>query len=132
MTTEEIRQIASSIERRLIESGDPFSGDDWGMMQVARAYLAEHPPDDGQKTTEEWLEIVGLPLATPGYGIRLTEVLSLWDSSIGWSLYFHDGDGDAFMLDGEKSGPRAIVNAGTRGRVRSICKTLNIPLKESK
>jgi hypothetical protein len=39
VTTEELRTIALDLEKRLLESGDPLSGDDWGLMQVVRGYL---------------------------------------------------------------------------------------------
>jgi len=38
-TLTELRDMARQIEADLLEHGDPFSGDDWAMMQVVRAYL---------------------------------------------------------------------------------------------
>lgn len=46
LTTKEIRIMAQDCLRWLLEEGDPLSGDDWSMVQVCRAYLAEHPDDE--------------------------------------------------------------------------------------
>ena len=42
-SNDDITQMATDIENSLLEKGDPFSGDDYAMMQVARAWLNEHP-----------------------------------------------------------------------------------------
>ena len=42
---EEMRKMALEQEKNLIDHGDALNGDDWAMMQIVRAYLAEHPEE---------------------------------------------------------------------------------------
>ncbi len=92
---------------------------------VACNWRAEHPADDGEPTTEEWLESLGRR-GVPGFGVPLTPLLSLWNSSSGWHLFFHNGDGDGFMPDMDTNGPIRIAGAGTRGQVRRLLAALGI------
>jgi hypothetical protein len=59
LTAADLRDCATDIVTRLEEVGDPFVGDDWSMMQVARAYLAEHPADEDEPADHEWMESMG-------------------------------------------------------------------------
>jgi hypothetical protein len=42
----ELRQMCELFERRLLESGDPFDGDDWQTMQDIRVALGKQRPNE--------------------------------------------------------------------------------------
>lgn len=99
--------------------------------QLMRAYLAgagryAPPADDAGPVTEEWLATTGLPPACQGFGVRVTGTLSLWDSRLGWGLYFHGGDGDAFEWGNGHTGAARVADASTRGAVRRLLAALGI------
>jgi len=75
--------------------------------------------DDEVDTTLDWLLASGLRCRS-GFGVIVTPLLSLWDSSGGWGLYFHNGDGDAFTTHDDATGAVRIASAGTREDVRRI------------
>lgn len=85
---------------------------------VAAAWLAEHPADDAEPVTEEWLRSVGfssrpnnrwLQIRTPQGGR-----LDCWMASPLWE--FHD---------------EAVAIPQTRGDVRRLCTALGIDLAPS-
>lgn len=60
MTDDEYRACAFDMMTRLHEVGDPFSGDDWNAMQVARRLLELlPPPDDNKLVSVDWFRSVG-------------------------------------------------------------------------
>jgi hypothetical protein len=99
------------------------------LTRLARA-VAACPGDDHLPVTEAWLRAVGRKVV-PGFGVPLTPLLSLWNSSSGWHLFFHNGEGDGFMPDADTNGPVLVANAHTRGDVRLLAKVYGIPLSES-
>ena len=99
-------------------------------QRVAAAWLKDHPADDGEWTTEEWLLSVGLPAPVPGLGISLSDLVSIWNTSCGWHAFYHNGEGDAYMPDIDTNGPKMIANANTRGRLRRLCAAFGVKLKE--
>lgn len=83
---------------------------------LARAYLAEHPADDGEAVTAEWLEVVGLSDA-----IELPEQFGIQFYPDGYAgLWYYYGPGKDLRIE-----------CKTRGDVRRLCKALGIELKES-
>lgn len=54
LSTKEIREMAVASQLRLLEHGDPFSGDDWALHQVIASYLLQNPADDEDQITGEW------------------------------------------------------------------------------
>lgn len=81
---------------------------------LARAYAAEHPPDDSDPLTEQWMRSVGA-VDSKTYGcLALIVSTQLY-------LYFSDG----------KAGIKGqFVLCCTRGDVRRLCAALGSPLKE--
>jgi len=59
LSTKEIREIAEDVQVKLLDTGDPFSGDDWNLMQLVRSYLIQNPADDEEAITVEWLQLHG-------------------------------------------------------------------------
>jgi hypothetical protein len=80
MTPSDLRVCALQVEESLLETGDPFSGDDWSAMQVVRAYLAEHPADDDEPITAKWLESCGFRLS---WSTTKTTKLDNYNQSLG-------------------------------------------------
>lgn len=83
--------------------------------KLARAYLAEHPADDGEPVTVEWLAECGFErnaryFTLPNYSGNLFDVV-LW------------ADGFNVRWDGH-------TNCKTRGEVRRLCAALGIQLAE--
>jgi hypothetical protein len=39
VTDDELLTSARDLEARLLKEGDPFSGDDWALMQIVRDYI---------------------------------------------------------------------------------------------
>lgn len=89
-------------------------------LELANAYLAEHPADEDEPVTEEWLRAIGFndDKEFPGYVILLTECGYI--ECIGF-----DG-GVEWMLFGNELNP----GPQTRGQVRLLCRALGIELKE--
>lgn len=79
------------------------------IVQSARAVLAEHPADDGEPVTDEWLESIGHPTPPepPQRGGHR------------WMVLVVDGKGSSYRLP----------NAATRGDVRRLCRALGVTLR---
>lgn len=93
---------------------------DW--RDVAVAYLAEHPADENEPVTEEWLRAVGF--GDNGYNyagchLRLGGLEYATGDTNGFSPWFYCG---VLITDG---------GLKTRGHVRRLCNCLGIPLTET-
>lgn len=129
MTEAELRMCAVDCEKWLIERGDPLCGDDWAMMQVVRAYLAEHPADDDMPVTTDWVMSLGFTnwegsdsefeWADHWFGLARRN----YGDGPEWLAYYLTADG----FDGSES---YLSHVPTRGHVRRLCAALNRPLKE--
>jgi hypothetical protein len=116
--------IQSAAERLRRHMADPNHRDtyhgkestlvgDWATL--ARAYLAEHPADDGEAITEDWLRAVGFKSMPSEVGLWL-------DKTVG--------------VDLRSDTPGCVVcNArpriATRGDLRRLAEALGIPLEPS-
>lgn len=90
---------------------------------LADAYLAEHPADDGELITEEWLRSVGFKQSAEGTMMRLAsgEPLShLRHTAVSFDLV----SGNWFA-----NGLRCRKQE-TRGHLRRLCAALGIPITE--
>jgi hypothetical protein len=102
------------------EIAEKIAADD---MALADAYLAEHPADDGDVVTPEWLLSVGFtldhemePPRDPVYCIR----------SLLWRPHYFEVNQGKWQF-----GPVTInQNPKTRGDVRRLCAALGIPLPD--
>lgn len=119
-------------ERRVDAGESPKAVDylvhDDDLADLARAYLAEHPADDGEPVSEAWLESVGLVSdgpPNPTYtaeskgsrgGPVCTLNVELWMGCDGFSV------GTVYR--------ELIPTADTRGEFRALCRVLRIPLTE--
>jgi hypothetical protein len=91
-------------------------------QSVARAYLAEHPADDAEPLTEEWLRAAGFETRDGRLclGARLQ-----FTHCNGWNAWWG--------IDGLAYASSRLVNGlNTRGHVRRLCQCLGIALKESR
>ena len=96
-----------------------WDGDLWAV------YLAEHPADDDEPVTAEWLESVGWE-AYPDTGNRM------WHSRSA-TLIMIDlrNPGETWLCHGSSAhGWDYITKSTTRGDVRRLCSALGIQLKE--
>lgn len=81
---------------------------------LAHAYAAEHPPDDDEPITEEWMRAAGaVEIKSVGHVALI----------ISTQLYLHYRDGKA-GIKGQ------FVLCHTRGDVRRLCAALGSPLRE--
>jgi len=108
MTSEELRAAAERFiewdRRGVIQSADGAA--------VCRAYLAEHPADDGEPVTAEWMKACGWEGSYVGvFGIQ--GLAGFWDN------------GELHL-----SKPYSLP-AATRGQLRRLCAALGVPLKET-
>lgn len=110
---------------RLRNSATPwYSGMTLDYIKVAYLWLSEHPADDDEPVTEEWLQKVIAPDRTArlggGFSVTFyatqTPTLSYYNSGIGG---WYDDSSD---ID--------VPKASTRGDVRRLCRALGIELKE--
>ena len=147
MTDDEYRACAFDMMTRLHEVGDPFSGDDWNAMQVARRLLEMLPKQDGgEPTTEAWLRAVGMidpePYSEPDkdyYGDQVVAVVVPGEDGLGsrWGFMYSDGhDGWSWWAcltncDGFNGSQDYLCPVPTRDHVRQFCKVFNIKLKET-
>jgi len=135
MTPDELRAAAERV-RRAMAGEHPYAiyGEDDAKTQgwydrkvLAEAYLAEHPADDAELVTAEWLIAVGGSLRSEEYQRFAFPVshgeLIVWltekDAAkrIAWFDTCDDATGSYIPFD------------GTRGQMRRLCAALGIPLK---
>ena len=92
----------------------------WGEpvpVKLARAYLAEHPADDGELIDRDWLESIGL------YGRSLGQI----------ELSHRDGTGWFFSVLADEHGiywSTIDKPFHTRGQLRRLAAALGIELRE--
>lgn len=96
---------------------------------LSRAFLAEHPADDDESVTEEWLLSVGFD----GDWVMLRAGERL--ESPEFCLSFHgiekgDGKKRAWLLTLDPVKTVSVEFPETRGQVRLMCRALGITLKE--
>jgi hypothetical protein len=118
LTAADLRDCATDIVNRLEEVGDPFAGDDWSMMQVARAYLAEHPADEDEPVTAEWLQSMGWA----EFGLGIASQRGLFRSRLRFAFDL----GVTLCMPGIESEGHQM----TRGELRRLCAALGVPLGE--
>jgi hypothetical protein len=124
LTTEELRACAIQAQEALHETGDPHNGDDWATMQVVKAWLADHPADDDEPVTTEWLAAVGI---TEDEGRANGDIyVCAWVGR--WQ------HGRVEILIG-KHWDQTYIPGGmtpqTRGEFRRLCAALGVPLTEA-
>lgn len=121
--SQEVKNAAESL-RRLIPVKCPpsprWSQDEQNLWTLAQAYLAEHPADENEPITEEWLRSAGF----------------IWQSTDTYEL--HSGAFGNDYLRYTKIAFRAglwyanglgCADCKTRGDVRRLCSALGIPLR---
>ncbi len=96
---------------------DPVGMYQWNhdVKLTSNAYLAEHRADDGEYTTEEWLDSV---LDRE----RMDDDITYWTPGRGICIHLDGG----VYIQNEEYGP-----AKTRGDVRNLCRALGIELEET-
>lgn len=107
---------ASGINHRDIYGWDA----DKDLVVLGRAYLAEHPADEGERLTEVWLQSVGFTVDSPHCNIagKLT-TLHIWLS-----------DSACWVEETNRPGEKvAVQKPQTRGDVRRLCSVLNLPIE---
>jgi len=121
--TDELQRAAERLRACNYESDWDLDGasfqqiSDW--QALAKAYLAEHPADDGEAVTVEWLESIGWLEDQTGWPAICLRETSEW--GISWR-------GHGIWLT-PMSVP--LYRAPTRGDVRRLCRALGIALKET-
>ncbi len=97
----------------------------WDMALLAAAWLREHPADEDEPVTDEWLESVGFTNDIDGCG-------RVWESGEGLvSLYVMIGL-NCLVECASKDEAVFVPETETRGDVRRLCSALGINLKEAK
>lgn len=116
MSDEELKAIASRV--RPHAAGNLGNADIADRNALAAAYLAEHPADDAEPITANWLAAVGF--TSPG---AFTHTI---DGGITME-WFSGGDlGQWECIIGDHVCP----DFGTRGQLRRLCAALGVPLSE--
>lgn len=140
MDDEEKAIVAAACQRwhefdRRCESGEsPVTAEavlhDSDLAILAEAYCGEHPADENEPVTEEWLRSVGFKHGpenceiAPGYEFVIQPPHCCNDLAL-WHGY-----GDVFIRGGRHVFFSIARNVNTRGRVRRLCAALGISLKE--
>ncbi len=101
---------------------------------VARAYLAEHPSDDGEPITEDWLSGLGAEFFPATDYERPMYILSSSCRRFGWELArYEEGDEWTAELTVNRAYHLGVSHdIKTRGDVRRLCSALGIELEEGK
>ena len=84
------------------------------LVDLARAYLDEHPADDDVPVDEKWLHSVVTRPTRGGFEFG-NQIRIVGNDEIGYSLYLHD------VME---------MRNPTRGDVRLLCKALKIPMND--
>jgi hypothetical protein len=101
---------------------------------LALAYLAEHPADDDEPITADWLRSVGakevdLSWRNDQFSTHLPAYVfgngrfGVWGHEAAWSMYLLNADG----FDGQEEHVTAVR---TRGQLRRLCAALGITLTQ--
>jgi hypothetical protein len=101
---------------------------------LANAYLAEHPADDDEPITADWLRSVGakevdLSWRNDQFSTHLPAYVfgngrfGVWGHEAAWSMYLLNADG----FDGQEEHVTAVR---TRGQLRRLCAALGITLTQ--
>lgn len=114
LKSDELRVLADQAIDALHETGDPFSGDDWAVMQVVRAFRDEHPDDEDEPLTEEWFKEQGAVWKERGYGRWV----------LGPFQWYECRAYTCAMIDG----PDKCVEVHTRGQLRKAMEAFGMPL----
>lgn len=96
-------------------------------MALAHAYLTEHPADEDEPVTEEWLRTIAHPnpLSTRVYGF------TIFACGIQVKVVPHRIREFEFQIELCQDDQNiALGKAKTRGQVRLLCRALGIELKE--
>jgi hypothetical protein len=100
----------------------PYRGVTADAIVLADAYLAEHPADDGEAITEDWLRSIEHDLQSVGFEFHVcrNQTTDEWEPHH-FSIEHRpdDGEGPIFI-------PCKMVT--TRGDLRLLCRALGIPL----
>lgn len=109
-------ELKAAIERRRKYLGWKYYGAISDVLLLADAYLAEHPEDDDEPTTEEWLRESGFVNyeGWPSSKIGLETLPGLY---LSWN-----SAENTFRLD------ECLCECFTRGDVRRLCSALGIEL----
>lgn len=108
---------------------DRMSTTDLRNLKLAKGWLAEHPADDGEPVTADWLLSAGF--VADEYGQHVREVQIGYDCNVvglytpnlvGWLVYDSLGSGENEV---------SIGGLPTRGHVRRMCAALGITLTET-
>lgn len=105
MTVDEI-ELKQAIARHRVSTAPDLQD----ACMLAEAYLQEHPADDYEPITDSFL--LAVTFLIMGYGYKLNDQLSVFNSSKGYRLYFTNGKGD--------TNPKPIADIKTRGDLRRI------------
>lgn len=118
-------------------------------LLLADAYLAEHPADDGEPITTEWLEFVGAKIVPFKAGVSANFLIEDYGGTEGNArvelhlvAHYDKGmlqtdewitDVVSYGNDGEHEEGVGLVRSWcrTRGDVRLLCQALGIPLQET-
>jgi hypothetical protein len=132
VTTVELRSMAIQAEEGLLLAGDPLSGDDYAAMQVVRAYLAEHPADDGVPAERTWMEARGWVWSDfLNFEFRVhhqeiedsfPEHVTVYLELIGQTFQILSDTGDS---------PQLHCRCHTRGDIRRLEEMFRLPTKEA-
>ena len=132
----EIREAAERLRKHLkvIKRSETYSlspyciGDGWSLQldddeaALARAYLAEHQPDDDAPVTDKWLYSVG-------FSDDRTGTPTLGPLHIQYAVLTDDNDREYPAYACIRSLPITVPK--TRGDVRRLCRALGIERLES-
>jgi hypothetical protein len=98
------------------------------MIRLAKAYLDEHPADDGEAVTEEWLRAVGFDKqGLLWFGGARLYIGAKWDGGTHSAEIQVGGGSGYYGCDHTIDLPKPQ----TRGEVRRLCQCLGIEIKEA-
>lgn len=131
----ELMAAANRLADEKLEDWQGTSGDCANMraaIKLARWYRADHPADDGEAITVEWLKSVGFRrFMQPANGQSLSitvwpVVISRWVNKGGlpvmWSVKKFADEPDDWLTQ--------CLTPVTRGDVRRLCRALGVQLNE--
>lgn len=110
----------AALERVRNSATSWYAGMTLDYIKVADLCLCEHPADDDEPVTEEWLRSVGAIV------IRETAAFGMLTLELGGLLCWRRHDRETFYL----TDMRKLPHIKTRGDVRRLCRALGIPLNE--
>ena len=121
---ERVAKYIRKKEPDMLSVGKPMQAFMADVRKVAAAYLAEHPADDAEPVTEDWLLSIGFTRN------KIDQVILILESKdLGRAMTYITISPCELCIESDDGGS-IWLGERTRGDVRTLCRALGVEMKE--